>query len=254
MVSPAFWDHWAWPFATAIIGFAFSGLLLRQYVQRRKPHQLAWFAGFAMYAAAAFMEAYSGYVNGWNPTVYRVYIVLAASLVGFLGLGTVYLVFRRRIWGDAFLVFNLVFFVLFLYGTFTVKLLPNSLVAGIAVGGKPLGPALSFPRAYGFFFNIPGTIALFGGAIYSIIRFARKAEYRYRAWANTWIALGTLVIAGAGSAARAGSTVGLYPGEMVGETLLFIGFLQASTLQRGAQVVRERRQKARADREEPRVD
>lgn len=246
MASQQFWDHWIWPLAAAIVGVVFSAMLLRQYLQRRKPHQLAWFVGFAMYAIAAAMESYSGYIDGWNPAVYRVYIVLAASLVGFLGLGSVYLVFRRRIWGHVLLIFNLVFLVLFLYGTLRVTLVPNSLVAGIAVGGKPLGPALSFPRAYAFFFNIPGTIALLGGAIYSIVLFAAKPEYRYRVWANVWIVLGTLVIAGAGSMARTGRTTGLYPAEMIGETLLFIGFLEASTLQKGADAIRKRREMEKA--------
>lgn len=241
MGSQQFWDHWAWPFATAVIGTIFSALLLRQYLERRKPHQLAWFVGFAMYAIAALMESYSGYIDGWDPTVYRVYIVLAASLVGFLGLGTVYLVFRRPIWGHCYLAFNLVVLALFLYGSFTTELVPGSLVAGIAVGGRPLGHALSFPRAWGFFFNIPGTIALLGGALYSILRFAAKPEYRYRAWANLWIALGTIVIASAGSMARAGRTTGLYPAEMVGASLLFAGFLQASTLEKGAKAIRQRR-------------
>lgn len=235
------WDHWGWPLATSLIGFVFSGMLLKQYLQRHKPHQLAWFVGFLMYSVAALMEAYSGYVNGWNPTVYRIYIVLAASLVGFLGLGTVYLVFRRPIWGHLFLAFNLVFLALFLYGTFTVELVPGSLVAGIAVGGKPLGAPLSFPRAYGFFFNVPGTIALLGGSAYSIIRFLPKREYRYRVWANVWIILGTLVIAGAGSMARTGRVTGLYPAEMAGATFLFAGFLQASTLEKGAMAIRRRR-------------
>ncbi len=242
MTSQQFWDHWAWPLGAALIGIVFSALLLRQYLQRRKPHQLAWFVGFMMYALAAAMESYSGYVDGWNPLIYRIYIVLAASLVGFLGLGSVYLVLRRPIWGHVFLIFNIVFFALFLYGTLTATLVPDSLVAGIAVGGKPLGPPLSFPRAYAFFFNIPGTIALLGGAVYSIVRFAAKREYRYRVWANVWIALGTLVIAGAGSMARTGRTTGLYPAEMIGETLLFVGFLQASTLQKGAMKIRSRRE------------
>jgi len=243
-MSVSVWDHWGWPLATAVIGFVFAGLLVRQYLQRRKPHQLAWAVGFLMYAAAAAMESYSGYVDGWDPTVYRVYIVLAASLVGFLGLGTVYLVLRRPVWGHAYLVFNLVFLALFLYGAFTVTLVPDSLVAGISVGGKPLGAPLSFPRAYGFFFNIPGTVALLGGSAYSILKFIRKPEYRYRAWANVWIILGTLVIAGAGSMARTGRTVGLYPAEMAGAALLLIGFLQASTLEKGARAIRQRRRAA----------
>jgi hypothetical protein len=45
--------------------------------------------GMSVYTIAAAMEAWSEYSQAWDPTVYRVYIVLAASLVGFLGLGVV---------------------------------------------------------------------------------------------------------------------------------------------------------------------
>ncbi|MEI6452760.1 MAG: hypothetical protein WCP98_22805, partial [Actinomycetes bacterium] len=103
IASSAFWSNWAWPAATAVVGFVFFGLVLRQYLARRKPHQLAWSVGLLFYAVAAAMEAWSEYSGRWDPTVYRIYIVLAASLVGFLGLGTLYLLVRDRRWGDAYL-------------------------------------------------------------------------------------------------------------------------------------------------------
>jgi len=48
------------------------------------------------------------------------------------------------------------------------------------------------------------------------------------------MAVGTVVIAAAGSRARAGQTAGLYPAEMIGAALLLWGFLKASTLDKGA--------------------
>jgi hypothetical protein len=89
-------------------------------------------------------------------------------------------------------------------------------------------------------FNITGTLLLIGGSAWSIFKFWPKREYRYRVWANVLIIIGTLVIAGAGSMARAGRTVGLYPAEMVASALLLAGFVLAGTLERGAQAVKER--------------
>jgi len=140
-MSDVFWSHWGWPLATAILGLVFAVLVFRQWLQRRKPHQLAWTVGLLFYGVAAVMESYSEFVGEWDPFVYRIYIVLAASLVGFLGLGTLYLVAKRRIWGHAYLVFNLVCLAIFLYGTLTVNLLTENLVPGITVGGQALYPA-----------------------------------------------------------------------------------------------------------------
>jgi hypothetical protein len=134
-----------------------------------------------------------------------------------------------------FLAYLLAATAVFLAGTFTHSLVEENLVAGITVGGKGLGPAGSFPRVMSLFLNVPGTVFLLGGALYSIVRFLPKKQYRYRVWANALIAAGTLVIAAAGGRARAGQTIGLYPAEMLGAALLLWGFLKASTLEKGAQ-------------------
>jgi hypothetical protein len=235
----AFWSHWAWPLVTGIIGAVFTILLMKQYLERRKLHQIAWSIGFLIYTIAAFMEAYSEFTDSWNPDIYRVYIVFAASLVGFLGLGVLYLIFRKNIYGHIFLVFVLIVMAIFFYGTFTTELVSENLVAGITVGGTALGESRSFPRVCSLFLNIPGTLFLLGGAIYSIFLFAPKKQYRYRVWANVLIALGTLIIAAAGSMARAGQSVGLYPAEMLGAAFLLWGFLKAGTLKKGAEAVKK---------------
>lgn len=240
-MSDAFWSSWLWPLATGIIGFIYVVLLVMQWYTRRKPHQLAWAVGFLFYAVAAVMEAWSEKTLNWDPTVYRVYIVLAASLVGFLGLGTLYLVTKKRTLGHAYLVFNLIALAVFLYGTFTADLMMDKLIPGITVGGQALGESMSFPRVMSFAFNIPGTLLLLGGSAISIKRFWPKKEYRYRVWANVLIIIGTLLIAGAGSMARAGQTTGLYPGEMVASAILLAGFLMAGTLEKGAKAIKVNR-------------
>lgn len=231
------WSSWIWPLATAALGFVYVGLLVAQYAKRRRMHQLMWALGFAFYAIAAVMEAWSEYSGTWDPTVYRVYIVLAASLVGFLGNGTLYLIARDHRWGDAYLAFNGVCLAIFLYGTFTAQLDLVKLVPGITVGGQALGASLSFPRVMSFAFNVPGSLLLLGGSAWSIMKFWPKSAYRYRVWANVLIFIGTLLIAGAGSMARAGSTVGLYPAEMVASAVLLWGFLLAGTLEKGAKAI-----------------
>jgi len=238
----AFWSSYWWPAVTALIGFVYVGLLLVQWYGRRRPHQLAWAFGFFLYAVAALMEWYSEYTQRWDPTVYRVYIVFAASMVGFLGLGTLYLVARRRTWGHLYLAFNLVMMAIFVWGAFRAQLDYAALQPGIVVGGAGLGPSGSFPRTMSLVFNIPGSLLLLGGSAWSVIKFWPKKQYRYRSWANMLIFIGTLCIAGAGSMARAGKTQGLYFAEMVASAILLAGFLMASTLEKGVKTIRAERQ------------
>ena len=237
-MTDAFWSGWGWPLATGLIGFVYVGLLVAQWARRRKPHQLAWAAGFSFYAIAAIMEAYSEFTGAWDPTVYRIYIVLAASLVGLLGLGTLYLIARKPTLGNVYLGLIVLGLAVFFYGTFTAELDTSKLVAGITVGGLPLGSGGSFPRVMSLPFNISGTLLLLGGSVYSVVKFWPKKEYRYRSWANVLIIIGTLIIAGAGSMARAGQTVGLYPAEMAASAVLLAGFLMAGTLEKGARAVK----------------
>lgn len=239
-MTDAFWSHWGWPLATAVLGLVFSGLVFSQWLQRRKAHQMAWTVGLLIYGVAAAMEFWSEYSGVWDVTVYRVYMVLAASMVGFLGLGTLYLMAKDKRWGHAYLAFNIVAIALFLWGTFTYRIDPGLLKPGITVGGSALGDRFGWPRVMSFAFNMPGTVLLLGGAILSAWRFSRKREYAYRMWGNVLIALGTIAIAIAGSRARAGDTVGLYPAEMVASILLLSGFLVAGTLERGAAAVRSK--------------
>lgn len=246
-LSADFWSSWAWPAATAILGLVFFALVARQYVARRRLHQLAWSIGLLMYAVAAAMEAWSEYSAAWDATVYRVYIVLAASLVGFLGLGSLYLMAPSRRWGDLYAVFLGVCIAVFLVGTFTTTLDTSALVPGITVGGQALGSSLSFPRVMSLPINITGTLFLFGGALWSIWRFARRREFGYRAWANVCIAAGAGLLAALGSRARLGDTTGLYAAEMVAAALMLAGFLLAGTLDKGGQRLRDARSAGQAD-------
>jgi hypothetical protein len=246
-----FWSGWWWPALTAITGLIFAWLIFDQWLHRRKPHQLAWAVGMFMYAVAAVMEAVSEYSGYWNPTVYRVYIVFAASLVGFLGLGSYYLIAKKRMGPQIYLGMLIGWLIVFFWGTFTCELQMDKLVPGIVVGGQALGDPRTFPRIMSLPFNITGSFFLLGGALLSIWRFSRKQEYAYRMWANVLIALGTIIIAAMGAMARAGNTQGLYAGEMIASAVLLAGFLMAGTLDKGAKDAVAHQRERRVHTEQP---
>lgn len=77
-------------------------------------------------------------------------------------------------------------------------------------------------------FNIYGTIALVGGALYSAWLLWRKEIAPHRVIGNVLIALGAFVIAGASTMVRLGLADYLYLGELLAAALMFSGFLLAT--------------------------
>jgi hypothetical protein len=239
---------WLMPLATAILVAVFDVLLLRQYLERRKIHQLWWTIGFAMYAAAAFLEFAMQLVGGWTPLTFRLYAVVSASLVAVLAQGSLALVARKPLWPRIYLAYNTVCFAAFVFGVFTTTLVPAELArpklsSYAALGGS----ALTYPRMMSMLLTIPATFVLLGAAVLSIIRFLRKKEFAYRVWANVLIAAATLVIASGGGLAKSGNPTLFYLAEMLAAILYFAGFVLASTLQKGAEEIRGRRAPARED-------
>src|SRR5574341_2571131 len=83
------------PFISTAIMFAFTAFVLQRYIARRSPHFLFWGLGLAMFGAGSFAEAYLAIA--WNPWVFFVWYLFGAALnAGWLGHGTVYLLFRKK--------------------------------------------------------------------------------------------------------------------------------------------------------------
>jgi len=216
-----------YPFVAWVVCFVFAISVFRQYFQRKKTHQLIWAIALLVAVFAIFSEFYSE-LWGWPVLLYRVYYVSAASLVAWLGLGTAYLILPKRI-AHIFLVVFSVIVTLFLYTSLKAQVDIIKLIAGVTVAGNAMPRGV---RLFSPFLTIPGTALLLGGAIYSIFFFWKRKRLAHRVWANIFIAMGALVIAAAGSFARVGQTHFLYPAELAGITLMFIGFLMAKKLTR----------------------
>ena len=233
---------WLLPFATGIIVAVFTLLLYRQWRERRKVHQLWWTIGFAMYSAAAFMEFVAQIAGGWPGWLFKVYVIVSATLVAVLAQGSVALMSRTKTWPRLYLAYNTVCFAALVFGVATTQLIAEELAKAALSSYAPLGgTALTYPRVMSMLLTIPGALILFWSAILSILRFMRKREYAYRVWANVLIATATLVIASGGSLAKADNTTLFYLAEIVAACLYFAGFVMASTLKKGSDAIKEKR-------------
>ncbi len=207
------------PLAASILSLVYAVMVLGQYLSRKKMHQLVWTISFLLFTFAAFAEFYSE-VAGWNPTLYRLYYVSAASLVAFMGAGTVYLLANRGL-AHGFLVLIVAITAAMLWRAFSVELITANFEPGVTVAGKAMPDSV---RIFSPILTIPGTLALVGGALMS--------WWRTRTVYNLFIAAGAFIIAGSGSMARLGQAQFLYLGEMVGLVVLFYGFIRSREVSR----------------------
>lgn len=104
------------PIIATIVAAMFAILLLKQWLRRKRIYQIVWFISLALFALAAGFEMLSEFV-GWSIGVYRIYIVISASLVAIMGAGALYLILQKNVFStrgllaiDAILLGIMIFF------------------------------------------------------------------------------------------------------------------------------------------------
>ncbi len=224
------------PLTSTIISLVFAVILLRRYTARRRAHLLVWGIGLLIYGTGTFAEFYSS--QAWSATIFRLWYLCGAVLAAaWLGQGTVYLLVRRRGIAHALMAVLLIATLIAAVHTFSTPLNEDVFKTSVPLSeqyatrskeGKlgilPEGGV----RSYSFLFNIYGTIALVGGAIYSGYLFWRKRVMPNRVLGNVFIALGGLSPALGGTLARVGVPEYLYASELFGVVLIFVGFVLAT--------------------------
>ena len=225
------------PFASAVISLVFAALVLKRYVLRKRPCFLLWGLGMAFYALGGFCEAFYG-AFGWHSVIFRLWYLFGAILVAaWLGQGTVYLLVSRR-WAHGLMVLLALASAYAAMRVFAAELDPSRLTQSVHTGSELSGHAIVTPgvRLLTPFFNLYGTVALIGGALWSAFLFWRKRILLHRTVGNILIALGALSPALGGTFSRLGLANMLYLGELLGAILMFAGFIRATTPMRGNQL------------------
>jgi hypothetical protein len=214
--------HSAVPLASAIISFVFAIIVLDQYFARRKPYQLIWSIGLLMYAVSTGCEFWAE-ARGLTSLTYQVWYLFGAIFsAAYLGMGTLYLLVRRRVVHYILAVM----IVLSIYAA--VRIFSSSVDIGNAQTLAGISKVMpSDVRILTPIFNVFGTIALVGGALYSAWIFWRKRILPNRMIGNILIAIGALlpVVSGTGTKV-AGSFQLSYLFELLGIIIIFIGFLR----------------------------
>jgi hypothetical protein len=84
------------PVIATIVAVMFGFLLFKQWLRRKRIYQIVWCISLVLFAVSAGFETMSEFV-GWNVGIYRMYIVLSASLVAIMGAGALYLILQKNV-------------------------------------------------------------------------------------------------------------------------------------------------------------
>ena len=216
------------PFSVTIVGAVFSAVLLNRYMNgKRRPHELVWGVAFLMFAIAAGSQVYADAMGAWTPLSARLFYLFGAILnVGFLGLGTMYLLFSRRVAHIALAV-TLLLTAYSIYAIFTVPLNISALANTQEVDWKLLFSVDVAPRILAGVFSGVGSIIVIAGALWSAYVFWRKRIMKERMIGLILLAVGTFTVAFGGTVkGLLHNDDYLYPTMAIGVVIMFLGYLQ----------------------------
>ncbi len=212
------------PLLTAIVSFALTALLVRQYRERRKLHQLVWAASLGLLGLAAVL-AYLGNpdVMGWSPALYRAYLPLTALPVGLIGLGVLQLFRDRPALARYYAYYWVATAILVIAVTAIAPIRDPDPITGESlasqlpsVGGRylPLFGAVSWLQ------TVPGAAVFIGGGLYSWW----KDHARIYGW---FLALGGILFSVAGFSSRLGAPWAFFLITTFAALSVFLGFVLA---------------------------
>ena len=211
-----------------IVSAVFAILVLGQYIERKKMHQLMWGIALALWTLGVGAE-FLATLGDWSVWTYRAYYIAGALLIpAWLGLGTLYLVAPRRV-ADLALGIVAILSVIGIALIATWEIDPTRLRATqdqfVPLKIYPFFPIQLLLIAL----NIFGTIAFVGGALWSALHFARLRAQGERLLATVLIAIGGGIAAGAHSLGVL-SGIELFRVSELGAVLfIFAGFILSNS-------------------------
>ncbi len=220
------------PFISTLITFLFAWAVFSRYSHKRGTHLLMWGIGLVLYGAGTFAEAYLALA--WSDAILRVWYITGAMLTAaWLGQGTVYLLVRREKVAHASAAALAIVSILSIVLIALAKIDGSTFNMHVAISAqyKNLMERSGVVTLLTVLLNIYGTITLVGGAIYSAYLFWRKQVLPHRVVGNILIAVGAMFPAAAGTLIKFGLSDYLYVSELIGATLMFAGFIAATSPQ-----------------------
>jgi hypothetical protein len=215
---------------STIVAFVFAASVINRYRVNHGTHLLFWGIGLIFYGLGTLAEFSLSLT--FSTLALKVWYLCGAMLTAaWLGQGSVFLLVRKPRIAKG-LAISLV-----VLSSLAIVLVLLAPVTSAAAGYDTAVPASAqydtilvrsgLITFLTIFLNIYGTITLVGGALYSAYLFWRKQVLLNRVIGNIMIAIGALFPALGGSLIKAGLVDLLYVSELVGVSIMYLGFLQA---------------------------
>jgi len=215
------------PLITTIVALTFTILLLWQFLNRKKIHQVIWAIAMALFAVAALMEFLANPdISGASGTLIKIYYASAAPLVGLLGSGMLYLLVPRKI-AHIYLGIVIMLALALLVGVLSTHLSEVAISEAFQLslpegfrGAVRLFPFLT-ARLPSILLNITGGILLIGGALFSFITDMRKTYNIPLMMGGLFPSLGGFLLGIMDNADI------FFEFELIGTIFLFLGFIMS---------------------------
>lgn len=209
------------PVVTTIFAIVFFRHLAVHAIAKPQAKYLFWWAiGIATYGLGTLTESLHA-LFGWLDWNFKAWYILGALLGGApLAQGTVYLLTNKR-FGD---ISSAILVAVVFAASACVLLSPVAFPADF--DGRLSGKVFDWQwvRAFSPFINSYAFLFLFGGAIYSAIKYAKVGKGNKRFLGNIFIAIGALLPGIGGSFTRFGYVEVLYVTELLGLLSMYWGY------------------------------
>jgi hypothetical protein len=208
------------PVFTTLFSIFFLCRIVPHYLSKRSPYLLWWTLGVLTFGLGTLTESINA-IFGWTEWNSKIWYIVGALLGGYpLAQGTIYLLMKRRFADISAAVCSAIILV----AAICVLLSPITIPEGFdqRLTGRVL--AWQWVRGFSPFLNTYAFVFLFGGAVYSAIKYLGSDSGRPRFLGNILIAIGALLPGIGGTATRFGHVEVLYITEFVGLVFIYLGY------------------------------
>jgi hypothetical protein len=208
------------PVLTTLLSFFFLSRILPHYRVKGSPYLLWWTLGVLTFGLGTLTESINAIV-GWSAWNTKVWYIVGALLGGYpLAQGTIYLLMNRRFADVSAAVCTAVIVI----AAVCVLLSPVAVPDGFddRLTGRVF--AWQWVRGFSPWLNTYAVVFLFGGAVYSAVKYFSIVEGRTRFLGNILIAIGAFLPGVGGTFTRFGYVEVLYITELIGLTFIYFGY------------------------------